>query len=127
MFAAETIAQPDSINGNATFSKCSDYCQKSIKLVTIPGLENDLSQLHILAEMPLKTFCDQYVITLDDDRAGSGATTDFPIDTGLNSLMATSSASKDFVSHLKEDFSHHFQEIKKNGGWLLPWVSLLPG
>ena len=55
--------------------------------------------------MPLKTFCDQYVITLDDNRAGSGATIDFPIDTGLNSLMATSSASKDFVSHLKEDFS----------------------
>jgi hypothetical protein len=55
--------------------------------------------------MPLKYFCDQYVVKEDDDRGNPDATTDFPIDSGLNSLLATSSASKEFVSHLKDDFS----------------------
>ena len=82
--------------------KCTDYCQKSVQVATIPGLENDAEQLHILAQMPLKHFCDEFVVRVEDDRASS---TDFPIDT--ISMLATTSASKEFLSHLKDDFSQN--------------------
>ena len=81
--------------------KCTDYCQKSIQVVTVPGLESDAGQLRVLAEMPLKHFCDQFVVRVDDDRVSSA--TDFPID--AISMLATSPASREFVSHLKDDFS----------------------